>query len=77
VISRAVGLGWIKLLYAEIGMTKQKLLKLLKDLPMDTVIGFRANDLGTDCPGEHFSTGFSLEPDDFAKAEQGFDFLFI
>jgi hypothetical protein len=57
-------------------MTKRELLKLLKDVPMDAVIGFRANDLGEDCPGEHFRTGFELEPDDFAKKE-GFDFLFI
>ena len=58
-------------------MNKKELIKLLRDLPNDAVIGFRPHDLGEDQPAESFSTGFVLEEDDFARVEQGFDFIFI
>ena len=60
-------------------MTKRELLKVLKrlEVPMDATIGFRASDLGSDCPGEHFRALIETDADDVAKENQGIDFLFI
>ena len=58
-------------------MTKEKLLKLIKHLPKDAIIGFRASDLGPDCPAEQFDTGWDLDDTDFAKREQDIDFILV
>ena len=56
-------------------MTKRDLLRLLKYLPMNTVIGFRANDLDKTCPAEHFTFGDRTDDDDFARIQQGIEFI--
>ena len=57
-------------------MTKRELFRILKYLPMNTVIGFRANDLDKTFPAEPFTFGDLADDDDFAKIQQGIDFIF-
>ena len=58
-------------------MTKKELLRLLRLVPDDTVIGFRANDLNEEYPAEHFAFGNEVGEEDFAFREQGIGFILV
>lgn len=56
-------------------MTKRELLKILRTVPLDAVVAFRCADLGKDFPAEHFAFGSFTDLDDFARLQQGVDFI--
>jgi hypothetical protein len=58
-------------------MTKKKLLSLLKGIPMNAEIGYRPHDCGEDCPADDISFIHELNVGDFAKAEQGFEYVLV